>query len=163
MENETRHSEATKETVSSLKERIATLADAHALEMRRLEIESYGAEVRLATQLKVTKAQKQTLQNQLEDLRRHHDNYVREAELAAKYRKQRKTSIERFFINAETGQPKRLLRGAMYHPDGRPRKMCRSLVLRSSGQPRRAFEQWMRSEQYRSLPSPHMIDLTKLS
>jgi hypothetical protein len=136
------------EIIEALRSENIELLERHRLEIRRLEIASYQAELRLAAHLRHASQQLNEATARL--------SILIAAEEARAMIPQVMTYGERGAIGKllfrRNGKPHKPLRVLLFSRSGRPRKFSRFLVINKNGMPRRRFRQWMLSPGYQRLP-----------
>ncbi|WP_300071950.1 hypothetical protein [uncultured Ruegeria sp.] len=116
--------------IAALHAEIERLKQAHTLELRKLEIASYKAEMELATRCR---------------------HMPRSSESGSTEQAgPRKT----FFFRAD-GRPKKFLRLFLFAPSGQPRSLCKRIIFKKNGKPRSQYVTWMKSTKYQSLPKAY--------
>lgn len=147
-------SRAQAEIIEALRAENIELMERHRLEIRRLEIASYQAELRLATHLRYVSQQLNEATARLSVLVAAEE--ARIADECSTVMPQVMTYGQRGVIGKllfrRNGKPHKPLRLLLFSRSGRPRSFSRFLVINKNGMPRRRFRQWMLSSGYQNLP-----------
>lgn len=125
---------------AKLQAEIIRLKAAHALELRRLEIASYKAELEMATRLRNAglRADVVTVHNKDSSVLLYSDRSALGKKLFRR-----------------NGRPTRLLRAVVFSASGKPRGLTRRLAFKKDGTPRAEYREWLESAAYQCLPEAY--------